>query len=275
MDAGLRVSEAVQLQVKHINFQKKELYIRSLKKRKKEVYRTIPMTSRILNALADYWPKLKDRTSEAYLFPAGKGSQQPHLNRKTVWKRIKKYSGKTVHPHMLRHFFGTNLSRTWCRYRYRQGTPGSCFPQYNGDLLACQTGWNKTGHRGHRWKAYTPGSHQPIALWTQTTSTTPRCTSDPYAAWAWLISISAEKRNWRNCTASAINRSIPSYWDHKASASLIYWIITTMQKLSASMICDKQDEFSEDWSWNSSTVKRRKSWKCWPASDVKTISSTK
>lgn len=109
MDAGLRVSETVQLQVKHIDFQRKELHIRSLKKRKKETYRTIPMTSRILNAMADYWPKLKDRTPEAYLFPSGKGAKQPHLNRKTVWKRIKKYSGKTVHPHMLRHFFGTNL----------------------------------------------------------------------------------------------------------------------------------------------------------------------
>jgi integrase/recombinase XerD len=82
MDAGLRVSEAVQLQIKHIEFQKKELYIRSLKKRNKEVYRTIPMTSRILTAMANYWPKLQDRTSEAYLFPAGKGSEQPHLNRK-------------------------------------------------------------------------------------------------------------------------------------------------------------------------------------------------
>ena len=109
MDAGLRVSEAVQLQIKHIDLQRKELSIRSLKKRKKESYRTIPMTSRILNALADYWPKLKDRTPEAYLFPSGKGAAQPHLDRKTVWKRIKKYSGKSVHPHMLRHFFGTNL----------------------------------------------------------------------------------------------------------------------------------------------------------------------
>ena len=70
MDAGLRVSEAVQLQIKHIDLQRKELSIRSLKKRKKESYRTIPMTSRILNALADYWPKLKDRTPEAYLFPS-------------------------------------------------------------------------------------------------------------------------------------------------------------------------------------------------------------
>ena len=102
LDAGLRVSETVQLQVKHINTMSKTIFVNSLKKRKAKV-REVPMSERLVDALTDYWKKLKNKNPDAYLFPAAKSSGIPHKSRKSVWRRIKAYTDGIVHPHMLRH----------------------------------------------------------------------------------------------------------------------------------------------------------------------------
>ena len=108
-DAGLRVTEVVRLQVKHFDFQSRLVKIHSLKKRGEDKVRSIPLTERTFSALACYWPKLKDKSSEAYLFPASSQSKQPHLSRKVVYRRINAYSSGSIHPHMLRHFFASRI----------------------------------------------------------------------------------------------------------------------------------------------------------------------
>ncbi len=110
-DAGLRVTEVVHLQVRHFNIPERTVTVCSLKKRahSREKRRTIPLTQRVIEAFADYWPRLCDHSPEAFLFPASSQSKQLHLNRKVVWRRLKEYSDGLIHPHMLRHYFGTRI----------------------------------------------------------------------------------------------------------------------------------------------------------------------
>ena len=112
LDCGLRVTEVVQLQRKNFNFMQNTVTVASLKKRSKRLRtRTIPLSTRLLEALADYWPRIKDPEPDTYIFPAAKTSKALYLSRVVVWKRIKKYSGGAVHPHMLRHTFATRVVR--------------------------------------------------------------------------------------------------------------------------------------------------------------------
>ena len=108
LDAGLRVSETVQLQVKHLNTISKTIFVNSLKKRKAKV-REVPMSERLIDAITDYWKRLKDKSPDAYLFPGTKKSRCPHKGRKSVWRRIKRYTDGIVHPHMLRHTCATRI----------------------------------------------------------------------------------------------------------------------------------------------------------------------
>jgi integrase/recombinase XerD len=107
MDAGLRVSEVMNLRVKHINTLNKTVFVESLKKRKPE-YREVPMSERLLDAMTDYWQKMKDRQPDAFLFPQVKDPKK-HKDRRSVWRRLKKYTDGAVHPHMLRHTCATRI----------------------------------------------------------------------------------------------------------------------------------------------------------------------
>ncbi len=107
LDGGLRVSEVMKLRVKHINTLSKTVHVESLKKRKAE-HRDVPMSERLLDALTDYWRDLNDRKPDSFLFPAVKDPTK-HKNRKSVWRRLKKYTDGAVHPHMLRHTCATRI----------------------------------------------------------------------------------------------------------------------------------------------------------------------
>ncbi|MFK7979427.1 MAG: tyrosine-type recombinase/integrase [Saprospiraceae bacterium] len=110
LDCGLRVSEAISLQIKHFNFFTQEVMVKSLKKRGKQLYRKIPMTTRLLDTLGKYWKGLKDKTPDAYIFPPGKSATRgKHINRTSVWRQIKKKTNGHVYPHMLRHTFATRV----------------------------------------------------------------------------------------------------------------------------------------------------------------------
>lgn len=109
LDAGCRVTEACSMKLYQIDPAKKVINVRCLKKRDKKVYREVPMTQRLLDALADYWVYVKSRDPEAYLFPS-KVSPKGHAGRKVIWRVLKNLTGNT-HPHVLRHTFCTKLAQ--------------------------------------------------------------------------------------------------------------------------------------------------------------------
>lgn len=109
LDAGCRVTEAVSMKLYQIQPAKKLLVIRCLKKRGKDVFREVPMTTRLVEALADYWTYVKSRDPESFLFPS-KISDTGHASRKVVWRVVKGLTGN-AHPHVLRHTFCTKLAQ--------------------------------------------------------------------------------------------------------------------------------------------------------------------
>src|SRR5690606_2906170 len=113
LDTGLRVSEACNLKIKNFNFKKRVLVVESLKKRGKKVSRTIPISNRLYNCIADYIQQTKITDPEAYLFPHQKDPTRP-IRRQGVNIMLDRFKQKhggfaNLHPHALRHTFATNL----------------------------------------------------------------------------------------------------------------------------------------------------------------------
>ena len=104
LDCGLRVSEVIQLQCKNVLFAENKIKIIAAKKS-----REIPLTQRLLKALADYWQNLKNSNPDDYLFPAGKNSKIAHIGRKQIWKIVNQLSKGTVNPTILRNTFANRI----------------------------------------------------------------------------------------------------------------------------------------------------------------------
>ena len=104
LDCGLRVSEVIQLQSKHILFAKNKIEIVS-----KTKSRELPLTQRLLKSLAEYWQELPSNNPEDFIFPAGKNSKTPHLGRKQIWKKLNQLSKGTINPTMLRNTFAQRI----------------------------------------------------------------------------------------------------------------------------------------------------------------------
>ena len=104
LDCGLRVSEVIQLQCKHVVFAENKIKIIAAKKS-----REIPLTQRLLKALADYFQQLKNFNPDDYLFPAGKNSKIVHIGRKQIWKLINQLSKGTINPTLLRNTFANRI----------------------------------------------------------------------------------------------------------------------------------------------------------------------
>ena len=108
LDCGLRVTEMVSLKIENFDFQQRILNVATLKKRsEKPIYRSIPLTPRVVEALSEVYLKLENKGEAAYLFPTNSASG--HISRKRVWKMMKKYSSWTASPHMLRHTFASTI----------------------------------------------------------------------------------------------------------------------------------------------------------------------
>lgn len=110
LDCGLRVTECVTLQIKNFDFKNKVVVVRSLKKRGNEVVRQIPLSTRLIEQLAEYLKQLKPQDEEAYLFPGNGGRK--HIARKALnkvcWRlREQNPAFAKLHPHAMRHTFAT------------------------------------------------------------------------------------------------------------------------------------------------------------------------
>jgi len=123
LDCGLRVTEMTSLRVGNFDFTNQSLSVKSLKKRSdKPIYREIPLTSRVIEALSEVYIRLPDKSDQAFLFPTD--SMSGHISRKRVWKMMKKYSSWTASPHMLRHTFATKIVQEGADIRIAQDLLG-------------------------------------------------------------------------------------------------------------------------------------------------------
>ena len=108
---GLRISEACQLKVLDVDMEQQILKVQG----KGGHSRLVPFGKQATDLIHRYLHSsrkqiLRSRQSE-YLFISKKG---PNLNRKSVWRLLKKYLSrtkitKTVTPHTFRHSFATHL----------------------------------------------------------------------------------------------------------------------------------------------------------------------
>lgn len=100
---GARISEALLVEVKDINFNKKEITLWTLKRRK-PTKRIIPMAENLALELATYL--YQNNIQEGKIFK---------FTRQTAWYLTKRYFAKAKltkkpHPHIFRHSFGFNCS---------------------------------------------------------------------------------------------------------------------------------------------------------------------
>ena len=105
---GLRVSEACNLKLEDITWSDTPA-LRFIGKRRKE--RVVPMNDEVQDALRT-WLEIRGANGSPYVFCTLK--KHTRLSRNTVWFTLRRYSLKAglrhIHPHMLRHTFGTSLA---------------------------------------------------------------------------------------------------------------------------------------------------------------------
>ena len=119
-DAGLRVSEMRQLRWQNFDFRARTLAVQTLKKRKTtqdRKPRTLPVSERLLDVLADLLKAQPPADRSAFLFPSKSKPGQP-VSRSAVNNMFNKLrtanpevggSSGRLYPHKLRHTFATNL----------------------------------------------------------------------------------------------------------------------------------------------------------------------
>jgi len=113
LDCGLRVSEACGIKFKNFDFKNRTLTLQSSKKKGKKSLRTIPISNRLYQDLANFIHQKKphELNPDNYLFPSSHKTGYP-ISRKTIWgvlKNIKEKKGiYNLHPHALRHTFATH-----------------------------------------------------------------------------------------------------------------------------------------------------------------------
>jgi len=103
--AGLRRSEAQNLQINDIDSKRNLMRIRQAKGKKD---RYVPLSKNLLNLLRDYYKQYKPKT---YLFEGENGGQYSTTSMSRILKKAAEKAGirKRVHLHMLRHSFATHL----------------------------------------------------------------------------------------------------------------------------------------------------------------------
>jgi site-specific recombinase XerD len=99
---GCRVSELVGIKIRDIDFEERTL--RVIGKGDKE--REVPINNPAIRAIKEH---LATRGYDSeYVFASRVYNERP-MTTKNVRKRVKKFGGEEVHPHMLRHSYATHL----------------------------------------------------------------------------------------------------------------------------------------------------------------------
>jgi site-specific recombinase XerD len=106
---GARRAEVTRLKVSDIDSQRMVVHIQGGKGRKD---RDVMLSPVLLEALRDYWRRLKPKT---WLFPGTRAHTAPRpITSKVIWHACHQAAlraglHKRVHPHTLRHCFATHL----------------------------------------------------------------------------------------------------------------------------------------------------------------------
>ncbi|GAH73691.1 unnamed protein product, partial [marine sediment metagenome] len=114
LEAGLRVGEVVSLQMSHLYFAGKPVQnlVLTSKITKNHKERTVPVSTRLKNALEEYWtehPWLNSIEGDTIAWDrlCGRNTlttrQVERIINRAGWKGL----GRPVNPHMLRHTFAT------------------------------------------------------------------------------------------------------------------------------------------------------------------------
>lgn len=125
LDCGTRMTETISLQMHAFNWQKKTVTVKTLKQYhkkkgdntlKKETYRTLILTDRILECAALHFKKNKHidvSNPNQYLFPKRSSKNlAPFVSRHYIHKHFQQRSDNRIHAHMLRHTCGTKLAES-------------------------------------------------------------------------------------------------------------------------------------------------------------------
>jgi len=111
LDCGLRVSETITIKFNQFDFKKKLITVESLKKRDEKQKRTIPLSTRLYQALADYIYTVKNIAGNSFLFPSPVKKGKP-ISRFAVNHLLNRHNNAlripNLHPHALRHTFATH-----------------------------------------------------------------------------------------------------------------------------------------------------------------------
>jgi site-specific recombinase XerD len=104
--AGLRLSEAIGLQVGDVDSERMLLHVRQAKGHKD---RMVPLSPRLLDRLRDYWKHARPRS---YLFPGAQPDKPLHptsLQKAFQSARLAAGIRKRASVHTLRHSYATHL----------------------------------------------------------------------------------------------------------------------------------------------------------------------
>lgn len=113
VDCGPRITELCTLTISNFDFQKRVLHIKSLKKGKdkngvkKDVWRTIHMSDRIMKIAAEYFVRFKNHNPDTLIFPSPMTDH--NIDRQQFWRYFDTASDHRITPHTLRRTFATNL----------------------------------------------------------------------------------------------------------------------------------------------------------------------
>ena len=123
--AGLRIGEALHLELSDIRREEGLLYIRQSKGKKD---RRVPLSESLLKALEDYYRAYKPKR---YIFEGAKGGMYTDSSsRKVLSKAVKKVGiDRDITLHTLRHSYATHLLEKGVGIRYIQEILGHNSPK--------------------------------------------------------------------------------------------------------------------------------------------------